>query len=124
MQQVMKWATDIYKDGIQPADTLTWTGSGNNENFIAKNIAQTSNGPSITFALENALAKATDAKEQEAEGGGARQPLALPHPGGPGRPAHVGHRHELRDLQEQQGPRGGHEPGGPPALPRGDARAS
>ena len=24
---VMKWATDIYKDGIQPADTLTWTGS-------------------------------------------------------------------------------------------------
>jgi ABC-type sugar transport system, periplasmic component len=62
MQNVMKWATDIYKEGIQPADTLTWTGSGNNENFIAKNIAQTSNGPSITFALENALAKATDAK--------------------------------------------------------------
>ena len=65
MQTVMKWATDIYKDRLQPADTLTWTGSGNNENFIAKNIAQTSNGPSITFALENALAKATDAKEQE-----------------------------------------------------------
>ena len=62
----MKWATDIYKDGLQPADTLTWTGSGNNENFIAKNIAQTSNGPSITFALENALAKATDAKERKA----------------------------------------------------------
>src|SRR5207253_2561691 len=37
MQQVMKWATDIYKEGLQPADTLTWTGSGNNENFIAKN---------------------------------------------------------------------------------------
>ena len=74
MQQVMKWATDIYKDGIQPADTLTWTGSGNNENFIAKNIAQTSNGPSITFALENALAKATDAKERKIAGGGARQP--------------------------------------------------
>src|SRR5213076_814826 len=30
MQQVMKWATDIYKEGLQPADTLTWTGSGNN----------------------------------------------------------------------------------------------
>jgi multiple sugar transport system substrate-binding protein len=30
MQQVMKWATDIYKEGIQPADTLTWTGSQNN----------------------------------------------------------------------------------------------
>src|SRR5437773_1101933 len=44
MQKVMRWATDIYKEGIQPADTLTWTGSGNNENFIAHNIAQTSNG--------------------------------------------------------------------------------
>src|SRR5206468_2899579 len=42
MQKVMRWATDIYKEGIQPADTLTWTGSGNNENFIAHNIAQTS----------------------------------------------------------------------------------
>src|SRR6266705_1680685 len=42
MQQVMKWATDIYKEGIQPADTLTWTGSQNNEAFIAKKIAQTS----------------------------------------------------------------------------------
>jgi len=30
MERVMKWATDIYKEGIQPADTLTWTGSGNN----------------------------------------------------------------------------------------------
>ena len=61
----MKWATDIYKDNLQPADTLTWTGSGNNENFIAKNIAQTSNGPSITFAMENAVAKATDAKDKK-----------------------------------------------------------
>src|SRR5947207_1997312 len=47
MQKAMRWATDIYKEGIQPADTLTWTGSGNNENFIARNIAQTSNGPKI-----------------------------------------------------------------------------
>ncbi len=36
MQQVMQWATDIYKEGIQPADTLTWTGSGNNENFMLR----------------------------------------------------------------------------------------
>jgi ABC-type glycerol-3-phosphate transport system substrate-binding protein len=83
MQQVMKWATDIYKEGIQPADTLTWTGSGNNENFIAKNIAQTSNGPSITFALENALAKATDAKDRKAKEAALANHLALPHPGGP-----------------------------------------
>ena len=83
MQTVMKWATDIYKTGIQPADTLTWTGSGNNENFIAKNIAQTSNGPSITFAMENALAKATDAKERKAREEALANHVALPHPGGP-----------------------------------------
>ena len=83
MQTVMKWATDIYKDNLQPADTLTWTGSGNNENFIAKNIAQTSNGPSITFALENALAKATDAKDKKAREEALANHLALPHPGGP-----------------------------------------
>src|SRR5213083_2273013 len=83
MQQVMKWATDIYKEGIQPADTLTWTGSGNNENFIAKNIAQTSNGPSITFALENALAKATDAKDKKMREEALANHVALPHPGGP-----------------------------------------
>jgi hypothetical protein len=83
MQQVMKWATDIYKDNLQPADTLTWTGSGNNENFIAKNIAQTSNGPSITFAMENAVAKATDAKEKKAREEALANHVALPHPGGP-----------------------------------------
>ena len=83
MQQVMKWATDIYKEGLQPADTLTWTGSGNNENFIAKNIAQTSNGPSITFAMENAVAKATDAKERKAREDALANQLALPHPAGP-----------------------------------------
>jgi ABC-type glycerol-3-phosphate transport system substrate-binding protein len=83
MQTAMKWATDIYKDGIQPADTLTWTGSGNNENFIAKNIAQTSNGPSITFALENALAKATDAKDRKAKEAALANHVALPHPAGP-----------------------------------------
>jgi ABC-type glycerol-3-phosphate transport system substrate-binding protein len=83
MQQVMRWATDIYRDNLQPPDTLTWTGSGNNENFIAKNIAQTSNGPSITFALENALAKATDAKEKKAREAALANHVALPHPGGP-----------------------------------------
>ncbi len=83
MQQAMKWATDIYKEGIQPADTLSWTGSGNNENFIAKNIAQTSNGPSITFALENAVAKATDAKDKKLKEEALANSLALPHPAGP-----------------------------------------
>jgi multiple sugar transport system substrate-binding protein len=83
MQQAMRWATDIYKEGIQPADTLTWTGSGNNENFIAKNIAQTSNGPSITFALENAVAKATDAKDRKLKEEALANHLALPHPAGP-----------------------------------------
>jgi multiple sugar transport system substrate-binding protein len=83
MQTVMRWATDIYKEGLQPADTLTWTGSGNNENFIAKNIAQTSNGPSITFALENAVAKASDATDRRRKEEALANHLALPHPGGP-----------------------------------------
>jgi multiple sugar transport system substrate-binding protein len=83
MQQVMKWGTDIYKEGIQPADTLSWTGSQNNESFIAKNIAQTSNGPSVTFALEDALAKAKDAKEKKLREEAIANHLALPHPAGP-----------------------------------------
>jgi ABC-type glycerol-3-phosphate transport system substrate-binding protein len=83
MQQAMKWATDIYKEGIQAPDTLSWTGSQNNENFIAKKIAQTSNGPSITFALENALAKASDAKEKKTREAALANHLALAHPGGP-----------------------------------------
>jgi len=40
MQKVMTWATDIYREGLQPADTLTWTGSGNNENFIARRTSR------------------------------------------------------------------------------------
>jgi ABC-type glycerol-3-phosphate transport system substrate-binding protein len=83
MQQVMKWATDIYKEGLQPPDTLSWTGSQNNEAFIARKIAQTSNGPSITFALENALARATDAKERKQREEALANHLALPHPAGP-----------------------------------------
>jgi ABC-type glycerol-3-phosphate transport system substrate-binding protein len=83
MQQVMKWATEIYKDGIQPPDTLSWTGSQNNEAFIARKIAQTSNGPSITFALENAVAKAADAKDRKMREEALANHLALPHPGGP-----------------------------------------
>jgi ABC-type glycerol-3-phosphate transport system substrate-binding protein len=83
MRDAMRWATDIYKEGIQPADTLSWTGSQNNENFIARKIAQTSNGPSITFALENALAKATDAKERKQREEALAQHVALPHPAGP-----------------------------------------
>src|SRR5262245_55593110 len=83
MQTVMRWATDIYKEGLQPADTLTWTGSGNNENFIAKNIAQTSNGPSITFAMENAVAKATDAADRKKKEEALANHVALPHLAGP-----------------------------------------
>jgi multiple sugar transport system substrate-binding protein len=83
MQKAMRWATDIYKEGIQPPDTLTWTGSGNNENFIAKNIAQTSNGPSITFAMENAVAKATDAADRKKKEEALANHVALPHPAGP-----------------------------------------
>ena len=83
MQKAMRWATDIYKEGIQPADTLTWTGSGNNENFIAHNIAQTSNGPSITFAMENAVAKATDAADRKKKEEALANHVALPHPAGP-----------------------------------------
>src|SRR6202008_1885012 len=66
MQKARGGATDIYKEGTQPADTLTWTGSGNNENFIAHNIAQTPNGPSITFPIEDTAAKATAANDRKA----------------------------------------------------------
>jgi ABC-type glycerol-3-phosphate transport system substrate-binding protein len=83
MQNVVRWATEIYKDNLQPADTLTWTGSGNNENFIAKNIAQTSNGPSITFAMENAVAKATDAADRKRKEEALANHVALPHLAGP-----------------------------------------
>jgi ABC-type glycerol-3-phosphate transport system substrate-binding protein len=83
MREAMRWATEIYREGIQPADTLSWTGSQNNENFIARKIAQTSNGPSITFALENALAKATDAKERKQREEALANHVALPHPAGP-----------------------------------------
>src|SRR5688500_18739130 len=83
MQAVMKWATDIYKDNLQPPDTPTWTGSGNNENSIAKNNAQTTNGPSISYALENALAKANDAKEKKAGEEALANHMELPRPGGP-----------------------------------------
>jgi multiple sugar transport system substrate-binding protein len=83
MQTALRWATDIYKEGIQPPDTLTWTGSGNNENFIAKNIAQTSNGPSITFAMENAVARATDAADRKKKEEALANHVALPHLAGP-----------------------------------------
>jgi ABC-type glycerol-3-phosphate transport system substrate-binding protein len=83
MQAAMKWATDIYREGIQPPDTLSWTGSQNNENFIAKKIAQTSNGPSITFAMEDAVAKARDAAERKRREEALAQAVALPHPAGP-----------------------------------------
>src|SRR5256712_7720621 len=83
MQKVMRWAADSCKEGIQPADPRTWTGSGNNENCIAPTIAQTSNGPSITFAMENAVAKATDAADRKKKEEALATPLALPHPAGP-----------------------------------------
>jgi ABC-type glycerol-3-phosphate transport system substrate-binding protein len=83
MQAAMRWATDIYKDGIQPPDALSWTGSQNNENFIARKIAQTANGPSITFALENAVARAADAKDRKRKEEALANHLALPHPAGP-----------------------------------------
>ena len=120
MQQVMKWATDIYKEGLQPADTLTWTGSGNNENFIAKNIAQTSNGPSITFAMENAVAKGDRREGPQGARGGAGQSPGTAASGRARRPPDVGHRDELRHLQDREGPRSGHEPGRASPVPRGD----
>ncbi len=120
MQAAMKWATDIYKDGIQPADTLTWTGSGNNENFIAKNIAQTSNGPSITFALENALAKATDAKERKTREEALANHVALPHPGGPDGRRMWAIAMSFGIFKSSKDPGGGDEPDRAHARPRGD----
>src|SRR5207247_9411475 len=53
------------------------------ENFIAKNIAQTSNGPSITFAMENAVLKATDAADKKKKEAALENHVALPHLAGP-----------------------------------------
>ncbi|HEY8475491.1 MAG TPA: extracellular solute-binding protein, partial [Chloroflexota bacterium] len=64
MKAAMTWATDIYKEKIVPPDALSWSGSANNEAFIARKVATTHNGPSITFALEDQVAKAKDAKEK------------------------------------------------------------
>ena len=83
MMAALKWATDIYTEKIVPPDCLSWTGSQNNEAFIAKKIASTSNGPSITFALENAVANAKDAADKKAKEEALANSLALPHPGGP-----------------------------------------
>jgi len=81
MRAALKWAVDIYQEGLSPPDTLSWTGSQNNENFIAKKIAQTSNGPSITYAMENAVANATDAADKKAKA--LANVVALAHPAGP-----------------------------------------
>src|SRR5260370_32992585 len=83
MQKGARRVTEFDKNDIMPAVTLTWTGSGNNENFIANNIAQTSNGPSITFAMENAVAKATDAADRKKKEEALANHVALPHPAGP-----------------------------------------
>ncbi|HEV2107578.1 MAG TPA: extracellular solute-binding protein, partial [Thermomicrobiales bacterium] len=83
MQAAMQWAADIYEGDLQPSDALSWTGSSNNEAFVAKKIAQTSNGPSITYALETAVAEAQDAEDRKTREAALENHLALPHPAGP-----------------------------------------
>ena len=83
MQQVMKWATDIYKEGIQPADTLSWTGSQNNENFIAKKIAQTSNGAQHHVRPRECPGQGHRRQGTQATGGSSRQSSGASAPGGP-----------------------------------------
>ncbi|MGI8644518.1 MAG: ABC transporter substrate-binding protein [Thermomicrobiales bacterium] len=83
MQAAMQWAADIYEGDLQPSDALSWTGSSNNEAFAAKKIAQTSNGPSVTYALETAVAEAQDAEDRKAREAALENHLALPHPAGP-----------------------------------------
>lgn len=83
MQAAMEWATGIYEPDLQPSDALSWTGSSNNEAFVAKKIAQTSNGPSITYALETAVAEAQDAEDRTQREEALANHLALPHPAGP-----------------------------------------
>ncbi len=82
MTATMQWAVDIYKDGLQPPDALSWTGSSNNEAFVAKKIAQTSNGPSVTYALETAVEAAQDADERKAREEALANHIALPSPMG------------------------------------------
>lgn len=83
MQAAMQWAVDIYGEGIQPPDALSWTGSSNNEAFVARKVAQTSNGPSVTYALENAVAEAQDAEDRKQREAALANHVALPHPAGP-----------------------------------------
>ncbi len=83
MKAALKWATDIYLEKVVPPDCLSWTGSQNNEAYVARKIGSTSNGPSITYALENAVANAKDAAEKKAAEEKLANSLALPHPAGP-----------------------------------------
>ncbi|MCC6312447.1 MAG: extracellular solute-binding protein [Thermomicrobiales bacterium] len=82
MQAAMQWAVDIYKDDLQPPDALSWTGSSNNEAFVARKIAQTSNGPSVTYALETAVEAAQDAEDRKAREADLANHVALPMPSG------------------------------------------
>lgn len=83
MQAAMEWAAAIYGPDLQPSDAISWTGSSNNEAYVAKKIAQTSNGPSVTYALETAVAEAQDAEDRKLREAALENHLALPMPAGP-----------------------------------------
>ena len=84
MQQVMKWATDIYKDGLQPPDTLTWTGSGQQ-----RELHRQEHRPDVERAQHHLRARERARqghRRQGEEGSGRRRSpthVALPHPAGP-----------------------------------------
>ena len=82
MKAALEWATGIYAEGLQPSDALSWTGSSNNEAFAAKKIAQTSNGPSVTYALETAVAEAADAETRKQREEALANHVALRMPAG------------------------------------------
>ncbi|MBA3413650.1 MAG: extracellular solute-binding protein [Chloroflexia bacterium] len=83
MRAAMEWAANIYEADLQPSDAMSWTGSSNNEAFVAKLIAQTSNGPSVTYALETAVAEAQDDEDRVLREEALENHLALPMPAGP-----------------------------------------
>ena len=82
MRATMDWAAAIYAPDLQPSDAISWTGSSNNEAFVAKKIAQTSNGPSVTYAFEQAVAEAQDAEDRKLREEALENHLALPMPAG------------------------------------------
>ena len=81
MQTVMKWATDIYKDGLQPADTLTWTGSGQQRELHRQEHRADLQRPQHHLRHGERGGQGHRRQGEEDAGGGARQSRGPAAPG-------------------------------------------